>query len=482
MTKSSFASLAKPFVLGACLAVAATTTIVLAAQAQSPDQRAAGFADHLRPRIQQAGAPQSWTLEERMAHYAVPGVAVAVIDDGAVVYEAGFGVLQAGGDAPVDAHTVFSAGSVSKVVTATLILRLAEAGYLDLDADVLDTVSSWQLPAERDAFAGEPVSLRAILSHTSREFRTGTGYRYSGGGYTLAQLLVSDVLGAPFEAVARDQLFAPLGLTRSTYTNPLPPAHGNIARAHNRGGEPVALPRGYEAMPEMAASGLWTSAHDLGALVAGLIDSYRGEAGPLSQSGALAMMTRIAPGEHGLGPRVTGSGESFVFHHGGTNNSYRAWIEGHPATGDGLVILTNGARGRSLINEIRNAVADTMDWPVNAPVVAPQLRLDPAVLADFSGAYAVDAGFPVELREQMSGGFFELPLAVRVQDGQLEIGRAGGDRYSPLTPLSPTRFVLADMADTMGVWEVEFHRNALGEATGLTLRLENALSHYQRQD
>lgn len=521
MTKSSFASLAKPFVLGACLAVAATTTIVLTAQAQSPDQdpdqRAAGFADHLRPRIQQAGAPQSWTLEERMAHYAVPGVAVAVIDDGAVVYEAGFGVLQAGGDTPVDAHTVFSAGSVSKVVTATLILRLADTGYLDLDADVLDTVSSWQLPADRDAFAGEPVNLRAILSHTSgfnihgfadfqpgealpdviatlngaapasgeplaREFRTGSGYQYSGGGYTLAQLLVSDVMGAPFETVARDQLFAPLGLTRSTYTNPLPPEHGNIARAHNGGGEPVALPRGYEAMPEMAASGLWTSAHDLGALVAGLIDSYRGEAGPLSQSGAIAMMTRVAPGEHGLGPRVTGSGERFVFHHGGTNNSYRAWIEGHPATGDGLVILTNGARGRSLIDEIRNAVADTMGWPVNAPVVAPELSLDPAVLADFSGTYAVDAGFPVDLREQMSGGFFELPLAVRVQDGQLEIGRAGGDRYSPLTPLSPTRFVLADMADTMGIWEIEFHRNALGEATGLTLRLENALSHYRRQD
>lgn len=517
MTKSSFASLAKPFVLGACLAVAATTTIVLAAQAQPPGEQAASFADHLRPRIQQGGAPQSWTLEGRMAHYAVPGVAIAVIDDGAVVYEAGSGVLQAGGDTPVDAHTVFSAGSVSKVVTATLILRLADTGYLDLDADVLDTVSSWQLPDDRDAFAGEPVNLRAILSHTSgfnihgfadfqpgealpdviatlngaapasgeplaREFRTGTGYQYSGGGYTLAQLLVSDVMGAPFETVARDQLFAPLGLTRSTYTNPLPPEHGNIARAHNRDGEPVALPRGYEAMPEMAASGLWISARDLGTLVASLIDSYRGEGGALPRPLAGEMLTRVAPSEHGLGPRLSGAGEAFIFHHAGSNNSYQAWIEGHPATGDGLVVLTNGAQGRALMGEIRNAVADTMGWTINAPIIVPEVTVPPAALAAYAGVYGVDPGFTTNHRNQMVGWIFESDLEVRT-DGQggVAIGRAGGDRFSPLVPLSPTRFAMPSFAQLVGVSEIEFHRDARGVTTGLTFRLDNAESHYRRR-
>jgi hypothetical protein len=271
-------------------------------------------------------------------------------------------------------------------------------------------------------------------------------------------------------------------MTRSSFANPLPETRGNIARAHDGDGNPVALPRGYESMPEMAASGLWTSAHDLGGLVASLINSYRGEGGALPQALAGEMLTRIAPSEHGLGPRLSGTGESFIFHHAGSNDSYQAWIEGHPVTGNGLVVLTNGAQGRALIGEIRNAVADTMGWSVNRPVLVPEVVVPPAAAAAYAGVYGVDPDFTTQHRNQMVGWMFEAELEVR-PDGQggLGIGRAGGNRFDPLVALSPTRFAVPSFDQLVGIAEFEFHRNAAGQTTGMTFRLDNAESHYLRR-
>lgn len=507
---ASFARAAKPWLLSAILCAAPGAGTALADDPGSP----ADFAQRLRPRVLADGEDIRETLEARMTHYGVPGVAVAIIEDGQIVFVSGFGMQQAGGDIPVDADTVFSAGSVSKIATAALVLRLAADGRLDLDGNVFDAVTSWSLP-EADGFAGTPVTLRMILSHTAGfnlhgfadfqpgtdlptvidtlngtppasgdaleiMFQPGTRYAYSGGGYTLAQLLVSDVMDAGFAEVARDTLFEPLGLTRSTFENPLPEDHGNIARAHDADGQPAALPRGYESMPEMAASGLWTSARDLGRLTAALIESYRTQEGFLPQDLAIEMMTPVAPSEHGLGPRLAGYGADYIFHHGGSNESYQTWIEGHLATGDGLVVLTNGAGGRELYTEIRNAVADTMDWSINAVVRAPEVTLPDAARAAYVGVYSVDPDFPLDLRRQMTG--FEFDLEVRSgEDGGLSIGRAGGDRFDTLLPLTPNRFLMPGFAQPIGTAEVEFHRNALGETKGMTLHLANAQSHYLRR-
>ena len=523
MTFSLFARAAKPFLLpallviatGAALSVGFGGSMAVAQAAPAPDP--AGFSERLRPRLVPAGSEIAHSLEDRMVHYRVPGVAVAVIAQGDVVYAAGFGVQQAGGDATVDSDTLFSAGSVSKLATASLILRLTAQDRLDLDANVFDSVQAWSLPAG-SAFAGSPVTLRMILSHTAgfnlhgfADFQpgeplptlldtlTGTGaadheplqlifepgsaYRYSGGGYELAELLVSEAMGSAYPAIARTHLFEPLILSRSTFANPLPEDSGNIARAHNDRGEAVALPRGYESMPEMAASGLWTTARDLGTLIAALMDSYQGEAEALLPPDlATQMLSRVAPSEHGLGPRLSGSGENFIFHHGGSNDSYQSWVEGHLATGDGLVVLTNGARGRELAAEIRNAVADTMGWAVNAPVHVPELDLPGATLTAYAGVYGVDSDFTHHHRNQMVGWIFEADLEVR-EDGQggIGLGRAGRDLFDPLLPLSPTRFAVPGFAQPVGIAEVDFHRDAFGQTTGMTLRLDNAESHYLRR-
>ncbi|MEM9386891.1 MAG: serine hydrolase domain-containing protein [Pseudomonadota bacterium] len=345
-------------------------------------------------------AARQYTIEERLSHHGVPAVAVAILEDGQVMWARGYGTKLAGEEMPVDADTVFSVGSVSKMVNAALVLRLQAQGELDVDTDVNEYLRSWSVKTSRHT-RQQPVTLRAILSHTAGfsqhgfgdfqpgealptalqtlngeppakhravrvTFKPGTRMDYSGGGTTVSQVLVEDVTRLDYLEASTRYVFDPVGMARSTFANPLPASHGNIARAHNADGEPTALPRGWEAMPEMAASGLWTSANDLGAFVATLINSARGDDDFLPPQIIADMMQRVPQSWHGLGPRLNGEGSNRVFHHGGANDSYRAWIEGHLDSGDGIVMLTNGRNGHQLYSEVRFAAEQAFEWQVHA--------------------------------------------------------------------------------------------------------------------
>lgn len=313
----------------------------------------------LRPTVLAIGESlPHWSLQARMVHHRIPGVAIAVLRDGNVVHSAGYGLLEAGTNAAVDADTLFSVGSVSKVVAAATTLSLVQNGTLELDRDVNDYLSSWQVPASTEA-ADSVVTLRMLMSHTSGlnmhgfadylpkedlptllQVLEGTapaknrpvrlirppGERgdYSGGGVMVEQLVLKDATGEPLESLAHELVFNPLGMRRSTFANPLPVGSPNVAKAHDESGATTALPRGWESFPEQAASGLWTTGNDLAAFVAGLIGSYRGDDQFLHKSLALQMTTEVSPSWHGLGPRLDGAGERRIFHHGGSNDSYRA--------------------------------------------------------------------------------------------------------------------------------------------------------------
>ena len=103
-------------------------------------------------------------LADRMAEWHVPGVSVAVIDEGRVAWAQGYG--QTGDGGPVTVETKFQAASISKPVAAMTALRLVELGTLSLDADVNTQLKRWKVPAS-EAADGEPVTLRRLLSHTA---------------------------------------------------------------------------------------------------------------------------------------------------------------------------------------------------------------------------------------------------------------------------------------------------------------------------
>ena len=108
-----------------------------------------------------------WTIAERMAHYNVVGVSVAVIDNYAIHWAKGYGILGEKFESwPVTTETLFQAGSISKPVAATAALHLVEAGKLSLDEDVNQKLKSWHVP-ENEFTRDQKVTLRRILSHSA---------------------------------------------------------------------------------------------------------------------------------------------------------------------------------------------------------------------------------------------------------------------------------------------------------------------------
>ena len=501
---------------GVAPALMVACVLMVAAGAQARDREHGPAPDHLRsalshglrPNLLKIGEPlPQWSLQERMTHHRVPGVAIALLKDGQVVQAMGFGVRQAGTQDAVDADTLFSVGSISKIATAATSLRLVADGRLDLDRDVNTYLRSWQVVPE-PGVASASVTLRMLMSHTAgltvhgfKDYQPGEpeptlletlngkapaknvpirlqhapGLKvdYSGGGTMVEQQVIEDVTGQPLEAIAHAQLFDPLGMHRSTFLNPLPPARGNIARAHDREGAPTALPRGWESFPEQAASGLWTSANELGAFVAALIRSYRGADGLLPQLLVRQMMSEVAPSPHGLGPRLEGAGLTRIFHHGGANESYHAWIEGYLETGDGFVILTNGANGYALHREIRNALSDAIGLGVNPLVRTVNLDLHAPIYSDYIGVYQLDPRAPMDHRGGLADSFDADEVDVTIVDGAMRIQLPGEDEPRTLLPLAPTRF-------TATTTQYEFHRDAHGRVRALSVEQGGSRAYYRR--
>lgn len=450
----------------------------------------------LRPNVLPVDAPlPRWSLDARMRHHHVPGVAIAIVRDGRVVAARGYGVRSAGASAPVDADTVFSVGSISKVVAAAATLRLVDAGRVSLDRDVAMDLKRWQVPdvPERNG----AITPRMLMSHTSglgvhgfadylpdervptltevlqgvppaknapvtRRFVPGERNDYSGGAVTVEQMLLEDLTGEPFARIAEAEVFDPLRMARSTYASPLPAAYGNVAHAHDEAGTPTALPRGYETFPESAASGLWTSANDLGTFVAAIIRSYQGREDFLRRGTAVEMLTPVARSWFGLGPRLDGEGASRTFHHGGANDSYRAWIEGYPETGDGFVILTNGANGDALAREIRNALTDALGHGDNALLRSLAHPASPA--ADLAGRYRLDARLPMEIHGAVADLLEDDTFEMQLTDGQLAWRLPEAASASTLHALAPNRY-----ASASGSLRFQFHRGPDGRVQAVSV-------------
>src|SRR5690349_24598513 len=113
------------------------------------------------------GLPRkSYNIMDRMKYFNVPGVSIAVINNGNIEWARGYGTMEMNGDQTVAPDTLFQAASISKPVSAMMVLKLAEQGKLDLDRDVNDFLSSWKIP-ENEYTEKNKVTLRGILSHTA---------------------------------------------------------------------------------------------------------------------------------------------------------------------------------------------------------------------------------------------------------------------------------------------------------------------------
>lgn len=338
-----------------------------------------------------------FTLQELMQRFRVPAVSIAVIKDFKIHWAKAYGVADVESGQAADTGTVFQAASISKPVFAMSVVRLAQDGRLSLDADVNSLLESWRVPMT-ELTRDQPVTLRSLLSHTSGaddgfgfpgydpsaprptlvQILNGespsnvgpvrfarppyAGAKYSGGAVTLAQLAVMDVVDRPFADVTRELVLAPLGMSNSSFEQPMSDAFGRrAARAHSGAGRRMGPP--WHVYPEQAAAGLWTTPSDLARFAIEVQRAIRGPKGAvLNQASAREMLAPVGVGGFAVGLGVAQRGEGWYFSHGGSNWGFRGNLVAHVRKGYGVVIMTNGDTGGPLIGELEARVAAAYNW------------------------------------------------------------------------------------------------------------------------
>lgn len=423
---------------------------------------------------------QSHTLADRMAALHVLGVSIAVVHNGKIEWAKGFGVAAAGGP-PVTPETLFQAGSISKPVAAMAALRLVQQGKLSLDVDVNTLLKSWKLPAAPVA-EGKPVTLRELLTHTGGttvhgfpgyavdapvptlvqvlngekpantpairiEAVPGSKWNYSGGGFTIMQQILIDTTGQPFPNLLQDTVLSPIGMTHSTYQQPLP-ADRKSAAATPYDFEEKPIPGGAHTYPEMAAAGLWTTPSDLAKYMMEVQTSLQGKSNHVLSQATTREMLTAGMGNWGLGLQIGGSASKPYFSHGGVNEGFESVFLAYEQGGDGAVVMTNAQGGSALADEIMHSIATEYNWPGDRPLVKTTVNVDPKVLADYVGTYEMEPTFS---------------LVFSVEDGHLAILPTGQNKLR-LYAESSTKFFPLEV-DAV----VEFVRDDHGKVTGLIL-------------
>jgi CubicO group peptidase (beta-lactamase class C family) len=382
-----------------------------------------------------------------MARYAIPGAAVGVLYQG-IEYVKGYGVTNVDYPVPVDGDTMFRVGSTTKTFTGTTVMRLVEAGKLDLDAPVRR-----YLPDFRTADPGvaQRVTLRQLLNHTAgwlgddlqdegpgddaaAKFAAdlvrapqltapGTQFAYSNSGVALAGQVIAAVTGVPYEAAVRALLIDPLGLAHSRYfTDEI--VGLNVAASHGVvDGKAVVSPEAFR---------VWRSIAPAGALISSARDQLRyarfhlgdgtvpgGGARLLSRQSLLEMRSNPGPGGtlfvelDGVGVnwllRPSAEGVRIVQHGGDWAGQHSGFLM-VPDRGFAITLLTNSEGGPNLVDEMF-----TDDWALrrfagirNLP--ATPRALSPAQLAPYEGAYVLE----------------EIGPAGDLESGQIELTAANG--------------------------------------------------------
>ena len=360
--------------------------------------------------------PLRLSLAALMELYKVPALSIAVIDDYKVVWAKGYGTIGTGSNAPVTTKTLFQAGSISKPVAATGALCLVEQGKLSLDEDVNRKLKTWKVP-ENELTRDQKVTLRRLMSHTAGltvhgfpgydvdapvpslvqifngekpantapirvDLVPGTQQRYSGGGVTIEQQLMMDVTGEPFPALLRETVLDKIGMSDSTYEQPLPPARAAMAADGTYSdGKPVY--GRWHVYPEMAAAGLWTTPTDLAKFAIEIAQSRHGKSNRvLSQKMTEEMLTEVKDGA-GLGFFVDKENPG-QFGHDGADEGFQALLTMNSESGRGVAMMADSDNGINVMNLVLRSIAKEYAWNYKFGRPLPVL----AIIARVRGAQA----------------------------------------------------------------------------------------------
>jgi CubicO group peptidase (beta-lactamase class C family) len=334
-------------------------------------------------------------IDAALTLLSVPSVSIALIDEGRIAFARAYGQ-------DATPATLYQAASLSKFVAAIGAMRLVENGTLKLDEDANETLTSWTVPTN-EFDSTHKVTLRGLLSMTggigvpgflgyavgaplptlaqildgappansppvTMIAVPGSAYHYSGGGYEIAEALMQDATGKPFPQLMRELVLDPMAMTDSSFDQP--PNAALMARATSgHFGDGKELPGRFHLFPEHAAAGLWSTPTDLAKLLVQLAHTWQGFSSIFLHRRTLQeMLTPQNGGPYGLGAAVAGDGASLVLMKRGQNIGYQGYLILYPATGQGMVVMTNSDNGSKLAGALIKRAAAAYDWPDLPPL------------------------------------------------------------------------------------------------------------------
>ena len=250
-----------------------------------------------------------------------PGIGCAWVDADGKESAEYYGFADQENHISVDKNTIFPACSISKFITAICILKLQEQELLDIDIPVNQYLQEWKLIAVdgtesdasvrsilchtagimdgEDAFCGlrrgDPeIRLTDILegrtSYNNRPVRAekpqGTAFAYSDAGYCVLQQLIQEVGHKAFEDIVRERLFTPLGLKSTFFASSENTAHFESRMAAGYDDDGLLIPGRFPPVPDLAASGLWSTPEELLVIAKEFIAALHGESSLLQAESA----------------------------------------------------------------------------------------------------------------------------------------------------------------------------------------------------
>jgi CubicO group peptidase (beta-lactamase class C family) len=412
---------------------------------------------------------KKYNILERMEHYNVPGVSIAIVENREVRWAKGYGMANTESKIEVNSNTIFQAGSISKPLAALAALKLVEEDSLNLDQDISEYLKDWQIP-ESQFTKDEKVTLRRLLTHTAGmtvhgfpgykqtdtfptiiEVLDGKGntpqifvdtipgsiWRYSGGGYTLMEKLVEDISKKPLDKYMAEEFLIPIGMNNSTYEQPLGTKyHSNASAAYNSKGE---LIKGlWNNYPEQAAAGLWTTPTDLAKYCIEIQKILSGKNDGILSKKTIDQMLTKHKNNWGLGPSLQWKNDSLIFRHGGKNEGFTNEFISFANRGNAVIVMTNADNGGKLIGEILRSVSNYYAWGINNQRVVKTIELPLSKLDNLVGKYKLDFQVP---------GIGDYMVEIAVDDKKIIVTDPNNGETNVLTALEELKFIDLDTGD-----------------------------------
>lgn len=330
-------------------------------------------------------------IPKLLNEFLVPGAAISIIDDGEIVLQKGYGYSNIDNKTKVSITTGFNIGSISKTVAAWGIIKLVQEGKIDLDAPAEKYLTRWHLP--KSEFDSNKVTIRRLLSHTAGLslhgypgwspkdqlptieeslngknngpgpveiiLEPGTKWKYSGGGYSILQLIIEEVTKQKFEDFMLTEILHPLGMKNTSFTID-DYIMSLSSREYNMFGEEID----FELFTAKAAAGLHTTIEDFSKLALASLHQNEKYSQNILSANYLEQMMKPASASndsYGLGYQVNSipKHSMILYGHGGANTGWRALFMVNPITNDGFIMFTNGGSGNKVYGQI---ICEWINW------------------------------------------------------------------------------------------------------------------------